>query len=223
MNPTQVLLVEDDPWVSQVNRGMVETLAGFVVVGEAQTVQQGRALALTLKPELLLVDVYLPDGTGLDLIRALRSQNLDFEAIMITAANDAHTVQRALYDGVLDFLIKPFQQARLKQALERYYQRRRATQAESFTQKKLDRLLGINNPERLPKGIDAATLEQIQLILRTVGHALSADEVGDRVGVSRVTAWRYLEYLQQTGFVAVEMEYGSVGRPIKRYKSTAHP
>ncbi|WP_299432830.1 response regulator, partial [uncultured Meiothermus sp.] len=155
MNPTQVLLVEDDPWVSQVNRGMVETLAGFVVVGEAQTVQQGRALALTLKPELLLVDVYLPDGTGLDLIRALRSQNLDFEAIMITAANDAHTVQRALYDGVLDFLIKPFQQARLKQALERYYQRRRATQAESFTQKKLDRLLGINNPERLPKGIDA--------------------------------------------------------------------
>ncbi|WP_299428820.1 HTH domain-containing protein, partial [uncultured Meiothermus sp.] len=63
----------------------------------------------------------------------------------------------------------------------------------------------------------------IQLILRTVGHALSADEVGDRVGVSRVTAWRYLEYLQQTGFVAVEMEYGSVGRPIKRYKSTAHP
>ncbi len=223
MSPTQVLLVEDDPWVTQVNRGMVGAVAGFVVVGEAQTVRQAQALALTLKPDLLLVDVYLPDGTGLDLIRALRSQNLDFEAIMITAANDTHTVQRALYDGVLDFLIKPFQQARLKQALERYLQRRSAAQEQSFTQKKLDRLLGVNNPERLPKGIDAATLEQIQHILRSTGHALSADDVGDRVGVSRVTAWRYLEYLQQTGFVAVEMEYGSVGRPIKRYKSRANP
>lgn len=221
MNPTHVLLVEDDPWVSQVNRGMVEAVADFVVVGEAQTAQQGQALAQALKPDLLLMDVYLPDGTGLDLIRALRSQNLDFEAIMITAANDAHTVQRALYDGVLDFLIKPFQQARLNQALERYLQRRSVGLEESFTQKKLDRLLGVHNPERLPKGIDAATLGQIQHILRTVGHALSADEVGDRVGVSRVTAWRYLEYLQQTGFAAVEMEYGSVGRPIKRYKSTA--
>ena len=220
MNPTRVLLIEDDPWVLAVNRGMVEAVAGFVVVGEAQTMQQGEEQVQALQPDLLLVDVYLPDGTGLELIHSLRAAHLDFEAIMITAANDVQTVQRALYDGVLDYLIKPFQQPRLKQALERYLQRRSATQEESFTQKKLDRLLGVRNPQRLPKGIDGETLEQIKAILAGSKRPLSADEVGDQVGVSRVTAWRYLEYLQEIGSAALEMEYGSVGRPIKRYKTT---
>lgn len=221
MNATRVLLVEDDPWVLRVNRGMLESVAGFVVVGEAQTVQQGQAQALALRPELLLVDVYLPDGTGLDLIRALRRRHLGFEAIMITAANDSSTVQRALYDGVLDCLIKPFQQARLEQALKRYLQRRSATQEERFTQRKLDRLLGVSHPERLPKGIDSATLEQIRQVLARSEAPLSAEQLGERMGLSRVTAWRYLEYLQQTGLAAVEVEYGSIGRPIKRYKSTS--
>lgn len=219
MNPTRVLLIEDDPWVLRVNREMVESVPGFVVVGEAQTLAQGSALTQSLGPDLLLVDVYLPDGTGLDLVRSLR-ESLDFEAIMITAANDAQTVQRALYDGVLDYLIKPFQQPRLKQALERYLQRRSATKEQSFTQKKLDRILGVHSPERLPKGIDAATLEQIKAILAAAQHPLSADEVGEEVGVSRVTAWRYLEYLQETGLATLELEYGSVGRPIKRYRAT---
>ncbi len=219
MGAVRVLLVEDDPWVTQVNRGLVETVEGFRVVGEAQSVAQGQALALSLKPDLLLVDVYLPDGTGLALIRALRGQGLPFEAIMITAANDTHTVQQALYDGVLDFLIKPFQRPRLERALERYLQRRQATQAPTFTQRRLDRLLGVTSAEALPKGIDEETLEQIRLLLAKAPTALSAEEVGEQVGVSRVTAWRYLEYLRQSGLAELQVGYGGVGRPIKRYRA----
>ncbi|WP_211224803.1 response regulator [Meiothermus rufus] len=218
MEAVRVLLVEDDPWVLQVNRGLVETVEGFKVVGEARSLAQGQALALSLKPDLLLVDVYLPDGTGLGLIRTLRSQGLPFEAVMITAANDVHTVQQALYDGVLDFLIKPFQRPRLERALARYLQRRQATQAPTFTQRRLDRLLGVTSAETLPKGIDEETLEQIRQLLEKAPAPLSAEEVGEQVGVSRVTAWRYLEYLCQSGLAELQVGYGGVGRPIKRYR-----
>lgn len=217
--PTRVMLVEDDPGVLAVNQAMIAGLPHFTVVGAAQGVDEGLELAVLLQPELLLVDVYLPDGTGLGLIRALRERGLRFEAIMITAANDLDTVQHALYEGVLDYLIKPFQQPRLHEALERYRQRQIVkAHPQPFTQARLDRLLGVRGQQRLPKGIDLTTLEQIQHLLQSTPRPLSADEVGEGVGVSRVTAWRYLEYLQQTGFVQLELTYGTVGRPVKRYR-----
>ncbi|MCL6527965.1 MAG: response regulator [Thermaceae bacterium] len=216
---THVMLIEDDPGVLAVNQAMIAGLPHFTVVGTAQSVGEGLELAVLLQPELLLVDVYLPDGTGLELIRALHARGLRFEAIMITAANDLDTVYHALVEGVMDYLIKPFQQPRLHEALERYRQRQIIkAQPQPFTQARLDRLLGVRGQQRLPKGIDLTTLEQIQHLLQSTSRPLSADEVGEGVGVSRVTAWRYLEHLQQTGFVQLELTYGTVGRPVKRYR-----
>jgi response regulator of citrate/malate metabolism len=215
--PTRVILIEDDPWVMLLNRTMLEAEKDFCVVGEAETVKRGLAIAKTLEPDLLLVDVYLPDGSGLELVHQLRNENLPFEAIMITAANDLESVQRALRDGALDYLIKPFQQSRLRLALERFRTRESMTQKDKqFTQFKLDRLLG-QTSERLPKGVDATTLEQVQDLLLTATEPLSADELGVQVGLSRVTAWRYLEHLRTTGVVTLEVAHGTVGRPSKRY------
>jgi response regulator of citrate/malate metabolism len=222
--PTRVMLVEDDAGVLAVNQAMIASLPHFTVVGTAEGVGEGLELAVLLEPELLLVDVYLPDGTGLGLIHTLRERGLSFEAIMITAANDLATVQQALYEGVMDYLIKPFQQSRLHEALERYRQRQIVkANPQPFTQARLDRLLGVRPQQRLPKGIDLTTLEQIQRLLQNAAHPLSADEVGEGVGVSRVTAWRYLEYLQQIGFVRLELSYGAVGRPVKRYRVQRGP
>lgn len=222
MSTTRVVLVEDDLWVARVNREMVETVAGFVVVGHAESVQQGRELNAALQPDLLLVDIYLPDGTGLELVRFLREQNPSPEVIMITAANDLPSVQLALHEGVLDYLVKPFQHSRLKEALERYLQRRAVQHnSQHFTQTKLDRLLGFRSNQLLPKGIDPATLEQIRHILTQSSEALSAEELGERLGLSRVTAWRYLEYLRESGVANLEMAYGKLGRPVKRYKGIA--
>ncbi|MDX2005724.1 MAG: response regulator [Meiothermus sp.] len=221
MKTTRVLLVEDDLWVARLNRVMVEAVEGFAVVGHAETAGQARELAAALRPDLLLVDVYLPDGTGLELVRELREQTPSPEVVMITAANDLPSVQQALHEGVLDYLIKPFQQPRLREALERYLQRRTAQQAgATFTQTKLDRLLGFRSSQLLPKGIDAATLEQVQHVLTHSAEPLSAEELGERMGLSRVTAWRYLEHLLHTGSAVLELSYGRLGRPVKRYRAT---
>ncbi len=215
--PVRVVMVEDDPWVGRVNRALVEAETGFTVVAQAETVRQGRELVQALEPDLLLMDVYLPDGSGLELVQELRGMGLGFEVILITAASDLASVQRALHGGALDYLIKPFQQPRLREALGRYRLRTSVVEP-NFTQSRLDRLLGHQGEERLPKGLDPLTLEQIRSALMASEQPLSAEEVGSRVGLSRVSAWRYLEYLSESGSLQAEMVYGSVGRPTKRYK-----
>ncbi len=216
--PTRVILIEDDLWVARINREMVEVEPDFLVVGQAETVREGLALARSLEPDLLLVDVYLPDGSGLELIHTLRIERQAFEAIMITAASDLDSIQHALRDGVLDYLIKPFEQSRLQQALGRYRQRQAIREGRNFTQARLDRLLGQSSASHLPKGVDASTLEQVREALIGTDEPLSAEEVGARVGLNRVTAWRYLEHLVRVGFVGLEVAHGGVGRPTKRYR-----
>lgn len=220
MTNTRVALVEDDLWVARVNREMVEAVPGFVVIGQAERVSEGAELAQSLKPDLMLIDIYLPDGSGLELVNSLRQKELPLEFIMITAANDLPSVQKALHEGVLDYLIKPFQQNRLKEALERYLQRQSLkVRSPNFSQNKLDRLMGFRSSQLLPKGIDGGTLEQIQMILNASSEPLSAEELGERMGLSRVTAWRYLEYLLAANLAQLELSYGKLGRPVKRYQS----
>ena len=216
---TNILLIEDDPWVLQINRAMLEHEAGFTVIGSAQTVREARNAVDSLQPNLILVDVYLPDGSGLEVVQHVRGAQLDCEVIMITAANDTAIVQQALREGVLDYLIKPFAQTRLREALARYNARRSVNSPEQLTQHKLDRLLGFPTRQRLPKGIDETTLEQIRTHLNASGETLSAEQIGQHIGVSRVTAWRYLEYLKEIGVVDLLIDYGGVGRPVKRYRA----
>lgn len=216
--PVRVVMVEDDPWVARVNRALVEAEPGFVVVAQAETVRQGLELTRALSPDLLLVDVYLPDGSGLELVQQLRAGSCHSEVILITAASDLASVQGALHGGALDYLIKPFQQHRLREALGRYRARASAAGERNFTQGRLDRLLGHQGEGRLPKGLDPLTLEGVEGAIGSARQPLSAEEVASRVGLSRVSAWRYLEYLCEQGALIAEMAYGSVGRPTKRYK-----
>ena len=215
--PARVLMIEDDLRVGRVNRALVESIPGFVVIAQAETIKKGRELVRALEPDLLLVDVYLPDGSGLDLVKELREEGRRFEAILITAASDLDSVHRALSDGALDYLIKPFRQPRLREALGRFL-RDDAAPKPSVTQTCIDNLLGHHGVESLPKGLDPQTLERVREALGTGEAPLSAEEIGNRVGLSRVSAWRYLEYLDECGSVEAEVIYGSVGRPTKRYR-----
>ncbi|MFC4454993.1 response regulator [Deinococcus sonorensis] len=216
--PIRVLLVEDDLWVARVNRELVDAWPGAEVVGTASTLAEGERLLATLKPELLLLDVYLPDGSGLSLLQAVRASGQALEVILLTAADDVVTVQQALALGASDYVIKPFERERLYAALQRVQLRRRPLPAH-LTQRHLDRFLGLDTVQNLPKGIDAETLQRVQGLLAAQGRSLSAEEVGAQVGISRVTAWRYLEYLVQAGQAVLDFTYGQPGRPTKLYRS----
>jgi len=213
------MLIEDDANVAQINAGLIAELPGYQVVSIHERYAHALDLIRLVKPDLLLLDVYLMDGDGLKLLHDLRAELLPVEVIMITAANDTRTVQQALHAGALDFLIKPFSPQRLRAALTRFSDRMvTRDQEHNFSQRKLDALLGFAPGEHLPKGIDGETLAEVLGALRASAQPMSAEDISQQLGLSRVTAWRYLEFLITRQQVSPHPVYGAVGRPTKKYQ-----
>jgi two-component system, CitB family, response regulator DctR len=104
----KVLLIEDDPMVQHVNQLFIEKIEGFSVAGVASSGKEGKELIQTLKPDLVLLDVYMPGQDGLSLIQELRQEQIDVDIIAVTAANDTPTVKSFMRYGVMDYIVKPF-------------------------------------------------------------------------------------------------------------------
>lgn len=222
-----VLIVEDDPMVADVNKRFVESVPGFQVVGIIPTGMEAIEAVRELKPDLTLLDIYLPDLSGVEVLQKLRRQNLPTDVILITAAQDTATIQDVFRFGAIDYIIKPFKLARLVSALNSYEALRKSLKRRtSFDQETLDRLtLGKpvdDRQGRLPKGLHEVTLRQVLLYLIQQNRPLSAEDVASGVGLARVTARRYLEYLEKSGKAVLELQYGSVGRPVNRYRPCDH-
>lgn len=222
MTRVQVLLVEDDPMVLYVTRRFLERVPGAEVAGEARTAREALLLLRNQAVDLVLLDIYLPDRNGLILLRDIRHEGMDVDVIVITAASDPTSVTTALRLGACDYLIKPFEWNRFRHAIDAY-RCREATLAGAgrLDQLRLDgclsRAFRAAEAEELPKGIDAATLARVVELLRGERTPLTAKEVGEKLGVSRITALRYITYLRGRGAVTAEPVYGGAGRPALRY------
>lgn len=223
MSGIPVVIVDDDFAVANVNRAFVDAQPGFVVVGEAHTGEDALAAIERLRPRLVLLDVYLPDLGGLDVLRRLRAAGDDVEVIAVTAARDLDTVRRARQLGVRHYLVKPFSGATLGERLEevrRGLTTDRAAPGTSLDQRAVDEFLGAASPRRvtLPKGLSAVSLERVAAGLAAQAADVSAAELAESLGMSRVSARRYLEHLVATGAAEVAPRYGSAGRPEHRYR-----
>ncbi len=217
-----VLVVDYDFMVAEIHRRFVEQVDDFRAVGVARTGAEALALARELKPDLLLLDVHLPDMTGLSVLQQLRSGGDRVGVIMITAARELDTVSAALDGGAADYLIKPFEFPQLQAKLEAFAARATALESSrGVDQTLIDSLFGgpgATAPELLPKGLGVETGQLVLGALRTVGEA-SAAECAETVGISRVSARRYLEHFLSTGALELRLQYGA-GRPERRYRIT---
>lgn len=225
MRPIRLLIVEDDRQIAEIQRRFVERLEAVELCGMAHSIADAQDLVDVLQPDLILLDVYFPDGNGLDLLRQLRAGNSASDVILITAAREVDTLRSALRAGVFDYILKPLVYERLVEAIDNYRQHLDTLEGlHNLAQKEVDALLprGSSEPAtevapRLPKGIDGLTLEKILAVLRTAEHG-SAEAIGQQIGASRTTARRYLEYLVSTGELSAEVNYGTIGRPERRYR-----
>lgn len=225
-----VLIVDDDAMVAELNRMYVSRIAGFQCCGTASTLQQAEEMIQDPQRsvDLVLLDVYMQQDSGLDLLPVIRASGRPVDVIMITSAADATTIQTSLHYGVVDYLIKPFQFPRFEEALTSWREKRKMINSQSwYEQSDVDRLLHGGAPEvadtrRLPKGLTAQTLRTIcQWIDGHPGLEFSTDELASEVNISRVSCRKYLIWLAQINILYTTIHYGATGRPVYRYQLIA--
>lgn len=222
----RTLVVDDDFRVADVHSAYVEKVVGFAVAGKAHTGAEALLSVDRLRPDLVLLDLYLPDMSGLDVLQRLREdERPPVDVIMITAARDVDSLRAAMRGGVVHYLIKPFRFAAFSEKLSSFAAARaRIGRLASAEQGDVDRIFGaLRAPgtEPPPKGISDTTLNLVVGALRGATSGLAANDVADTAGISRVTARRYLEHLCRLGKAELTMRYGGPGRPEHRYRLTA--
>lgn len=221
----EVLIVEDDPMVAMINRQYVSQNSHFHV---CSVCRDGNSAIEYLKNNivhLVILDQYMPKMNGLKLLRLIREYELSVSVIMVTAANDSNTIEEALNLGIIDYLVKPFSNARFQQALETFISRQDAFHdLTSFKQHHIDALLennlkSIKSSEQLPKGIQEQTMKKMCGFLKeNKGSEFTSETIADEVELSRVTVRRYMNYLLEYGCITGIMNYETVGRPCMLYK-----
>ena len=224
----RTLVVDDDLMAVSVHRQFLEHVAGFEVVGEATTGAAALALVERLRPDLVLLDIYLPDQNGIELMRRLRtSGDARVDVIAITSAKDVAILRDAMQLGVVHYIVKPFTFATFRERVESYATaRQRLSDMRQAEQRDIDRLYGLlrtSSEASLPKGISPPTLTLVTSLLRESTSALSTAELAARAGISQGVARRYLRFLADSGAVDYTLRYGAAGRPEHQYRWVGAP
>ncbi|MFD0363804.1 response regulator [Nocardia sp. GCM10030253] len=224
----RVLIVEDEPLIAEAHRAYVERIPDFTPVGIAHTGRDAMRAAADAAAEgtpidLVLMDIGLPDASGLDVAAALTGLAPRPDVIAITSARDLAMVRTAVSHGVVLYLLKPFTFAAFRDKLERYREFRTALPAgeTAISQQDIDRALSalrtFDQRATAPKGVAPQTLDEISRVVRDAPEGVTAADTATTIGVSRITAWRYLEKLAEDGLVDRRSDYGRAGRPKTRY------
>jgi response regulator of citrate/malate metabolism len=216
------LIVEDDYHVATIHTAYVRKVRGFAVAGHASSAASARAEIRRLAPTLVLLDLYLPDGHGLDLVRETlaRKDHHRPDFLVITAARDMASVRAAMQLGAVHYVVKPFSFAQLEERLNAYRDLRgRLERIDEAEQHDVDALYGLlRGPAPLPKGQSGPTMTRIRELLQASPNDVSATEIAQQVGISRSTAQRYLAELARQGKIELRLHYGATGRPEHRYR-----
>ncbi|MBN8202280.1 response regulator [Bacillus sp. NTK034] len=217
-----VLLIEDDPMVQEVNKEFIASVEGFKIIAAAGNGEEGISLAKKLQPDLVILDIFMPKKDGIQTLQEFRKQHLDSDVIVVSAAKDKETIKLMLQNGARDYIIKPFKLNRIQQALEKYrHYRESLKESGTLSQEQLDALIYARQAKKeannLPKGLNEFTLNEITAFMQQQTEPRSAEEVANGIGIARVTARRYLDYLEKSGAIRLDVQYGGVGRPVNRY------
>ncbi|MFD2444829.1 response regulator [Bacillus sp. CGMCC 1.16607] len=224
MNRIKVAIAEDDFRIADIHEKFLIRFKEIDVVGKALNGTQILQLLREEKVDLLLLDVYMPDILGSELLPIIRESFPKVSIIMITAATDKAFIEKALSYGVENYLIKPVSKERFDEIIQEFIKKHSLLSSnQEVNQNYVDLLFGKSKDESiskntlLPKGIDEITLGKVKAVLHLSKEGYSAEEVGKEIGASRITARRYLEYLSSIKEVRTEVVYGIVGRPERKY------
>ena len=224
----KVLIVEDDPMVREINEKFLKKVEGFLLFDSVNSIEKAKEAILSGKPDLILLDVFFPQGKGIDLLKWVRMENLNCDVILITADRNTETVEEAFRYGAVDYLVKPFIFNRFKEALIQFKSRKDSFQSidnmeqgiiDKYTIKENKHVIEYDEDIGDIKGFNQYTYEKILMGISDMKDShFTSEQIAKNIGVSRITARRYLDYLEKEQKLVVEMEYGKVGRPKNKYR-----
>lgn len=218
----KVLIVEDNRMMAEVNRNHLEKVKGFLFCGIAATGAEALEILAKQQIDLVLLDIFLPDMNGLEILSKIRQENYSVDVILVSAAQDNKSIQTGLRNGAVDYLIKPFKFERLQAALLGFEKRLELIQKyTNVSQSDLDQEIfsGISSIDiQLPKGLDENTIKRVWDKIRQTNNAFSAGQMADNVGLSPVSMRKYLKHFQNTKLLSTEITYGGIGRPVYKYR-----
>ncbi|MCB5953184.1 response regulator [Enterococcus sp. BWT-B8] len=217
-----VLIVEDDPMVEFIHRNYLERMNSFINIYSSSIVKDAMALITDKKINLILLDIHLKDDNGLEFLRMLRNQQINVEVILITAANEALSVQEGLHFGALDYLIKPFTFERFEQSIQLFLEKEKSLKRETIDQTVIDNLRGNSantavSEVVLEKGLSNETLELIIDTINSLNQPFKLNELVKKTDLSHVSIRKYLRYLETINRLKPETIYTKIGRPYKIY------
>lgn len=224
MKSIKTMIVEDDFKVAEINKSFTEEVNNFVVEKIAKNAAEALSWLEENSVDLIILDIYLPDMHGTELLKIIRKKEYAADIVLITAAHDAETVECSMRYGIFDYIVKPFAFSRFKDALEKYRDYKNSlNEKRNYNQAKIDEFVSFKqHPDPgnlLPKGITQYTLDRIIGALESLNPSFTIEDVINRVSFSKITVRRYLEYLHEKGLISKSFEYQKVGRPLVVYSS----
>ena len=218
----KVLIVEDNRLMAEINRKHIERVEGFLFCGIATTGAEALEILKKQEIDLVLLDIFLPDMNGLDILAEIRKQNYSVDVILASAAQDNQSIQTGLRNGAVDYLIKPFEFERLQAALIGFEKRLDLIKKyPNVSQSDLDQQIfsGISYVDiELPKGLDLNTIKKVWDKIQETNSEFSAGQMASHVGISPVSMRKYLKHFQNTKLLSTEVSYGGIGRPVYKYR-----
>jgi CitB family two-component system response regulator MalR len=220
----RVMIVEDDPMVAEFNKRYLEEVKGFLLKAMVTSVDDAIRVIEKQEIDLILLDIFMPEKHGLELLTYLRKNEKAIDVIVISAAKDMDRIQKALRYGAFDYLIKPFEFERLQAALTAYQEKTNLIRNQQvISQKDLDHQILHREEksifEELPKGLTKDTLKQIWETIQEMKEVpFSTDDVVKVLGISRVSVRKYLKFLMDIGVLHVKVIYGTIGRPVFQHE-----
>ncbi|MDP4087602.1 MAG: response regulator [Bacillota bacterium] len=221
----RVLVIDDDFMIAKLHGKFISTQKGYQLVGTAHSYEEAMKMIEKVDPDLLLLDVYMPDHSGIELLRTIRLQNRHCDVILITAAKELEVVEDGFRFGIIDYLIKPFDLNQLQYSLNKYLKFKfRLSHSIELDQGTIENFKKLRISEstahpQTQKGIDLRTLEKIKKCLTVAANPLRADQIAKLAGVSLSTTRTYLSYLVEEQDLIEEQQYGTVGRPLRLYRA----
>jgi two-component system, CitB family, response regulator MalR len=219
----KVIIVDDDPMVAEFNKRYIELVNGFEVTAIAHSADIALEMLENYEIDLILLDIFMPGMNGIELLMKIRKSGKGVDVIVVTAACDKQTIMTALRFGAVDYIIKPFEFERLSEALLNYKELINImTEQKIINQDDLDNYVLCKEHSmnaQPPKGIDRNTLKLVwENIQGFKQSAFSTEEMAASVGISRVSMRKYLEFMNQIGVLKLELIYGTIGRPVYKYR-----